>query len=132
MRLGGGGTEGLPPGNTLIPEAPKGARECKREAEAREKRIRFGRKGHVRTDREHGVCGEPKAAEVGRLVGSLGRLGRQMAALPEVAEDLSAADATGASTTKIEEDVKTEVAPAEQKAGAGGGGGGKKKKKGKK
>jgi hypothetical protein len=52
-----------------------------------------------------------------------------MAALPEVAEDLSApaADATGISTPKVEEDVKMGGTTAEQKPG-----GGKKKKKGKK
>jgi len=69
-----------------------------------------------------------KAAEVGRLIGNLGRLGRHMAALPEVTEDLSApAGGEGTSTPKIEADIKMEDAP-EQKAG----GGGKKKKKGKK
>ncbi|KAF2794278.1 hypothetical protein K505DRAFT_242490 [Melanomma pulvis-pyrius CBS 109.77] len=71
-----------------------------------------------------------KGAEVGRLIGSLGRLGRHMAALPEVAEDLSApADIAGISTPTVEKDVKTGAPVAEQKAG---GGGGKKKKKGKK
>nr|POE85096.1 uncharacterized protein c17h9.07 [Quercus suber] len=40
-------------------------------------------------DHESGACLKFKtdrAAEVGRLIGSLGRLGRQMAALPEQAE----------------------------------------------
>jgi hypothetical protein len=70
-----------------------------------------------------------KAAEVGRLIGVLGRLGRHMAALPETMEDLSApADAAGVSTPKVEEDVQ--MGGTEQKAAAGGGG--KKKKKGKK
>ncbi|KAF2646178.1 hypothetical protein P280DRAFT_544573 [Massarina eburnea CBS 473.64] len=84
-------------------------------------------------DPDSGTCLQyetAKAAEVGRLIGSLGRLGRHMAALPEVAEDLSAgADvaATGTSTPKVEEDAKMGGVPAEQKTG-----GGKKKKKGKK
>ncbi|KAL5381079.1 hypothetical protein DPSP01_007338 [Paraphaeosphaeria sporulosa] len=70
-----------------------------------------------------------KAAEVGRLIGSLGRLGRHQAALPEGMEDLGApAEAAGVSTPKVEEDVKMAGAPAEPKVG----GGGKKKKKGKK
>lgn len=85
-------------------------------------------------DPDSGTCLQyqtTKAAEVGRLIGSLGRLGRHMAALPEAMEDLSApADATGVSTPKIkvDEDVKTGGIPPESKAG----GGGKKKKKGKK
>ncbi|KAJ4356843.1 uncharacterized protein N0V89_004880 [Didymosphaeria variabile] len=70
-----------------------------------------------------------KAAEVGRLIGSLGRLGRHQAALPETMEDLSApTDGAGISTPKVEEDVKMGGVPVEPKAGAGG----KKKKKGKK
>lgn len=70
-----------------------------------------------------------KAAEVGRLIGSLGRLGRHMAALPDAIEDLSApADGTGVSTPKVEEDVKMGGVPVEGKAG----GAKKKKKKGKK
>ncbi|KAF1973846.1 hypothetical protein BU23DRAFT_580078 [Bimuria novae-zelandiae CBS 107.79] len=83
-------------------------------------------------DPDSGTCLQyqtTKAAEVGRLIGSLGRLGRHMAALPEAMEDLSVpADGMGVSTPKVEEDVKVGGAPAEQKAG----GGGKKKKKGKK
>lgn len=70
-----------------------------------------------------------KAAEVGRLIGSLGRLGRHQAALPEGMEDLGApVEAAGVSTPKVEEDVKMGGVPTEPKAG----GGGKKKKKGKK
>ncbi|KAF2111464.1 signal recognition particle 9 kDa protein-domain-containing protein [Lophiotrema nucula] len=73
-----------------------------------------------------------KAAEVGRLIGSLGRLSKHMAALPEVAEDLSApAEGAGISTPKLEVDgdvrMSSPAPGAEQKAG-----GGKKKKKGKK
>lgn len=83
-------------------------------------------------DPDSGTCLQyqtTKAAEVGRLVGSLGRLGRHMAALPETMEDSSApVDATGISTPKVEEDVKMGGTQPESKAG----GGGKKKKKGKK
>jgi len=61
------------------------------------------------------------------LIGSLGRLGRHMAALPEVAEDPSVAEAGAVSTPKVEEDVQMGGVPQEQKPG-----GGKKKKKGKK
>lgn len=68
-----------------------------------------------------------KAAEVGRLIGSLGRLGRHMAALPELAEDSSSADAGGVANPKVEEDAKMSGTQPEQKVGAG-----KKKKKGKK
>ncbi|KAF2189069.1 hypothetical protein K469DRAFT_702797 [Zopfia rhizophila CBS 207.26] len=73
-----------------------------------------------------------KAAEVGRLVGSLGKLGRHMAALPEVTEDISAPSeqpGTGVATPTVENDAKSGGPAAEQKTG---GGGGKKKKKGKK
>ena len=69
-----------------------------------------------------------KAAEVGRLITSLGRLGRHQAALPEGMEDLGApAEATGVSTPQVAEDVKMGGVPAEPKTG-----GAKKKKKGKK
>ncbi|KAF1957829.1 hypothetical protein CC80DRAFT_592312 [Byssothecium circinans] len=86
-------------------------------------------------DPESGTCLQyqtAKAAEVGRLVGSLGRLGRHMAALPEVAEDVGVAavggdGATGTSTPRVEEEVKVGAGSGEQKSG-----GGKKKKKGKK
>jgi hypothetical protein len=50
-----------------------------------------------------------------------------MAALPEVAEDVSMTEGAGVSTPKVEEDVKMGGVPQEQKPG-----GGKKKKKGKK
>lgn len=69
-----------------------------------------------------------KAAEVGRLIGSLGRLGRHMAALPEVTEDLSAPAEGGIATPTLEQDVQMSDAPAQKTVG----GGGKKKKKGKK
>lgn len=81
-------------------------------------------------DPESGTCLQyetAKAAEVGRLISSLGRLGRHMAALPELAEDPSSADAGGVLTPKVEEDAKTSTAQPEQKAGAA-----KRKKKGKK
>ncbi|PVH97529.1 hypothetical protein DM02DRAFT_658202 [Periconia macrospinosa] len=84
-------------------------------------------------DPESGTCLQyqtSKGAEVGRLIGSLGRLARHMAALPDVPETTSAAgEAT--STPKVEDDTKdlgAAVPAAEQKQG----GGGKKKKKGKK
>jgi hypothetical protein len=77
-----------------------------------------------------------KAAEVGRLIGNLGRLGRGMAALPELKEDPSvpAAAADGISTPKPDEngDVKMGGMSADPKAGAAAGAAGKKKKKGKK
>jgi hypothetical protein len=69
-----------------------------------------------------------KAAEVGRLIGSLGRLGRHMAALPEIKEDLSVPAEGGVATPTLEQDVQMSDAPAQKT----GGGGGKKKKKGKK
>ncbi|KAL1598459.1 hypothetical protein SLS59_006743 [Nothophoma quercina] len=72
-----------------------------------------------------------KGAEVGRLVSSLGRLGREMAALPEAIEDLSAPQDAGVATPNVDEagDVKMGGAPVPAAAGTGGG---KKKKKGKK
>ncbi|KAH7384029.1 signal recognition particle 9 kDa protein-domain-containing protein [Phaeosphaeria sp. MPI-PUGE-AT-0046c] len=86
-------------------------------------------------DPESGTCLQyetNKAAEVGRLIGNLGRLGREMAALPEVVDDLSAPTETGngVSTPRLDEggDVKMGGVPSDPKAGAGG----KKKKKGKK
>ncbi|KAF2873854.1 signal recognition particle 9 kDa protein-domain-containing protein [Massariosphaeria phaeospora] len=74
-----------------------------------------------------------KAAEVGRLIGNLSRLGRHMAAIPGATEDLSApAEPMDISTPIGEGDVKMVDAAATDKASGGGGGGGKKKKKGKK
>lgn len=98
-----------------------------------------------------------RAAEVGRLMNGLGRLGRHMAALPQETEgrlmfiqpDLLAtyewiADAVMKEAPATEEAAPSAAAPTtapmqpEAKAqqastgGGGGGGGGKKKKKGKK
>ena len=72
-----------------------------------------------------------KGAEVGRLVNSLGRLGREMAALPQAIEDLSAPQDAGVATPNVDEGgfVKTGGVPVPAAAGTGGG---KKKKKGKK
>lgn len=92
-------------------------------------------------DPESGTCLKyrtGKVAEVGRLVGSLGKLGRHMAALPEVIDDLSAPADQGTGThTPIPEgasskDVKSVALESKSTPQAGGGGGGKKKKKGKK
>lgn len=94
-----------------------------------------------------------KSADVGRLIAGLGRVGRQMAALPEKAEgnayqystcdvgprlkyntaleDVAMDDAPAAGGA----DSKEQTAPEANKPtpnAAGGGGGGKKKKKGKK
>ena len=65
------------------------------------------------------------------MVSSLGRLGREMAALPEAIEDLSAPQDAGVATPKVDEqgDVKMGGVPVPAAAGTGGG---KKKKKGKK
>ncbi|KAK7537931.1 signal recognition particle 9 kDa protein-domain-containing protein [Phyllosticta citricarpa] len=84
-------------------------------------------------DPASGVCLKyktNKAAEVGRLVASLEKLARTMAALPDKPDDIPMLDApaeqgTGTSTPNPE-------AKAEAKPSQGGGGGGKKKKKGKK
>ncbi|EOA87484.1 uncharacterized protein SETTUDRAFT_179207 [Exserohilum turcica Et28A] len=87
-------------------------------------------------DPESGTCLQyqtNKGAEVGRLIGNLGRLGRHMAALPETTEDLSMpAGGENTSTPQVDEsgDVKMGGTAPEPKAGAGTGG--KKKKKGKK
>ncbi|KAL2357570.1 signal recognition particle 9 kDa protein-domain-containing protein [Cryomyces antarcticus] len=92
-------------------------------------------------DPESGVCLKyrtGKAAEVGRLVASLGRLGRSMAALPDVEEDVVMADIaskgpeTGTSTPLPEAVAKDTQSGAVESKSAPGGGGGKKKKKGKK
>jgi len=71
-----------------------------------------------------------KAAEVGRLIASLGRLGRIMAALPEEAEpaDIALTDAPEDSAPVA---LKTEESKPVQ-TGSGGATAGKKKKKGKK
>ena len=67
-----------------------------------------------------------KAAEVSRLVyASLGRLGRNMAAVP-VVDEVVMADAPAEEKVKVEEKVP------QTGGGQQGGGGGKKKKKGKK
>jgi hypothetical protein len=85
-----------------------------------------------------GVCLQyqtNKAAEVGRLVGSLGKLGRHMAALPEAMEGVSTSVEKGGeavSTPMAEGDKTLGGSMPEMKIAAGGGGGGKKKKKGKK
>jgi len=75
-----------------------------------------------------------KAAEVGRLIGSLGRLGRHMAALPQVTEDVAMTEAP-----VVEQETNTTISPATAgtttetaKGQATNSGAGKKKKKGKK
>ncbi|OJD30664.1 wd repeat protein [Diplodia corticola] len=83
-------------------------------------------------DPASGVCLKyqtTKAAEVGRLISSLERLARRMAALPSVQEDAAMPDAPAAeqgtgTNTPNPEPAKTDSKPAQ--------GGGKKKKKGKK
>jgi hypothetical protein len=69
-----------------------------------------------------------KAAEVGRSIAAMGSLGREMAALPEVKEDIVMGDAAAQETEGA--DVQTQVQPQQtqtQQSTAG-----KKKKKGKK
>jgi len=72
------------------------------------------------------------------LVGSLGKLARAMAALPEVVEDLSALaeQGTGTHTPALEggasKDIKAGTGDAKGPQTGGTAGGGKKKKKGKK
>ncbi|KAI5928562.1 signal recognition particle 9 kDa protein-domain-containing protein [Camillea tinctor] len=75
-----------------------------------------------------------KAAEVSRLILSLGRLGRRMAGLPKESEaDEAMADAPPASTTTAEGKTQAQGGSGGGAGGSGGGGGGKgKKKKGKK
>ncbi|KAL1626901.1 hypothetical protein SLS56_006629 [Neofusicoccum ribis] len=84
-------------------------------------------------DPASGVCLKyqtTKAAEVGRLIASLEKLSRTMAALPDVSDDVAMLDApaaeqgTGTNTPNPEPAAKPDSKPAQ--------GGGKKKKKGKK
>ncbi|KAI1818708.1 signal recognition particle 9 kDa protein-domain-containing protein [Poronia punctata] len=82
-----------------------------------------------------------KAAEVSRLILSLGQLGRKMAALPdEAAADTTMVDAVEAADEEKGKEVQAQV-PAQtqtqtqtqgQQQGGGGGGGKGKKKRGKK
>lgn len=75
-----------------------------------------------------------KGAEVGRLIATLGRLGRQMAALPESAEPIDEVGADAAQDVEMTVDQGEKTAPA-AKAGTATkdtGAAGKKKKKGKK
>ncbi|TID18763.1 wd repeat [Venturia nashicola] len=84
-----------------------------------------------------GACLQYKTSrgwEVGRIVANLGRLGRHMAALPEVAEDTTTLDVVkkeGDGGSRPHTPVPEGSKPATD-AKAGQGGGGKKKKKGKK
>jgi hypothetical protein len=80
-----------------------------------------------------------KAAEVGRLISSLSRLGRSMAGLPELKEDVAMLDAQATEGTEVGSGVATPTLESGAKPGGavggqvGGGQGGKKgKKKGKK
>lgn len=88
-----------------------------------------------------------KSADVGRLIAGVGRIGRQMAALPEkaegmgtllgtfcalantcvAAEDAAMEDAPGADGAEAKDEAPQEAKPAPAATG-----GGKKKKKGKK
>ena len=88
-----------------------------------------------------GVCLKyktEKAAEIGRLIGSLGRLGRHMAALPPSAEaDVAMTEAVEHGRGDVGEDVGEDKdaavtgSTAPSTGGATGGGAGKKKRKGK-
>ncbi|KAK4539959.1 hypothetical protein LTR36_009929 [Oleoguttula mirabilis] len=82
-----------------------------------------------------------RAADVGRLINGLGRLGRHMAALPVKDEapldTITHGDASNDHVTEAAVPVPKESAPAPTdakppQAAGGGGAGGKKKKKGKK
>lgn len=78
-----------------------------------------------------------KAAEVGRLVGALSRLGRTMAGLPELKEDVVMMDAAaegaeGSAAVVSSAGVSLTTPLAEGKPAASGTGGKKGKKKGKK
>ncbi|KAF2453648.1 signal recognition particle 9 kDa protein-domain-containing protein [Lineolata rhizophorae] len=82
-------------------------------------------------DPDSGACIKyqtDKAAEVGRLVASLGRLGRSMAAMPAI-EDAPVSDAPQAEEIPPS---KAEPIEGKQQAQGGGGGASKRKKKGKK
>jgi hypothetical protein len=72
-----------------------------------------------------------KAAEVSRLIQILGRLGRPMAGLPEVREDLAMVDTPAEGPSGVATPV-VEVPGTAGKPGQGGGGAKKGKKKGKK
>jgi hypothetical protein len=73
-----------------------------------------------------------KAAEVSRLIQILGRLGRPMARLPEVKEDIVTVDAAAAEVGSGHATPLVETAgPASGKPGQGNAGGKKGKKKGK-
>ncbi|SMR47700.1 unnamed protein product [Zymoseptoria tritici ST99CH_1A5] len=70
-----------------------------------------------------------RAAEVGRLIGSLGRVGRYMAALPEKEE---AQDTVPEDVPAIEQAADSTLPTSDSKPQSGAGGGKKKKNKGKK
>lgn len=83
-------------------------------------------------DPASGVCLKyqtDKAAEIGRLIAGLGRLGRSMAALPELAEDKDVVMGEAEDTSTPVAVAETVVEKVAEKVG-GAGGGGKKKKKG--
>ncbi|CAD0012914.1 unnamed protein product [Aureobasidium pullulans] len=71
-----------------------------------------------------------KAAEVGRLVAAMGSLGREMAALPEMKQDITMTDAD--ETPVVEPAATPATATAQQQQQQQQSTGGKKKKKGKK
>ncbi|KEQ88161.1 hypothetical protein M438DRAFT_341819 [Aureobasidium pullulans EXF-150] len=71
-----------------------------------------------------------KAAEVGRLVAAMGSLGREMAALPEIKQDITMTDAD--ETPVVEPAATPATATAQQQQQQQQSTGGKKKKKGKK
>jgi hypothetical protein len=75
-----------------------------------------------------------KGWEVGRLMASLGTLGRHMAALPEVAEDVAMVDVkeeiVSGTHTPVPDTAADKSKPTVPES-KGGQGGGKKKKKGK-
>jgi hypothetical protein len=71
-----------------------------------------------------------KAAEVGRLIAAMGSLGREMAALPEVKEDVVMGDAAAQELESAE--VQTQVQPPQTQTQTQQSTAGKKKKKGKK